>query len=484
MHALLLLISKNYVPTNTQRRLCNTLCLCAFICLPLLTACTSFTSHNELMTSVLEVRDTQGAFVAVEEFQASHPKQLNLLYALEAGELYRQAGNFAASNEMWFSAETQIQAWEKAATLDPVRVFSYMGASTINDQIKVYEGQDYEKTWLNTRIALNFLAQNNWDDARVAIKRTHEREAIIATFREQEFNALQQDAENEGWSLLGDNLGSYPVQYIQSPEVLALHNSYQNLFSHYLAGFIYEALNEPSLAAPGYRNAIELNPSSNFLKAGLEGLEQRLQSTVNPQQTDVLFVLETGDAPARIPFNVSLPFYYGNSEGELQSILISIAFPIIQPSPPISPITIALGKKTMIAEPVMDLNLMARRALHDEMPGLIFRGMTRAASKGALQYYGNQAHPFLGLAAALFSVVTERADDRIWRTLPGHILLARSDIPSGSYPLRLNGADTQQNIHISGRYAIVVIRIYKNLAVVNQVSTYGTLNNSPTTQER
>lgn len=439
------------------------------------------------MDSVLQTRDLQGPEQAVQQLHSSLSKSQHqeLLYALEAGELLRQAKNYDASNSAWFTADEQVKAWERAAMLDPAKLFSYLGASTVNERIKIYEGQDYEKTWLTTRIAMNHLAQNNWDHARVAIRRSHEREAIIANFRSKEFAEIQEQSREKGWNVLGDVLGNYPVQYIESPDVLALHNSYQNIFSHYLAGFIYEALGEPALAAPGYRNAIELAPSSELLKEGLRGLETRMRQShnTNNHQTDVLFIIETGNAPERTPFNVNLPFFYEDKEGELAVIYIPIAFPIIRPSPPAESLTLGLGEHRLKAELIMDLNLMARRALHDEMPGLIFRGMTRAASKGALQYYANETDPLLGLAAALFSITTEHADDRNWRTLPGNVLLARAYLPPGIYPLQINGRETNQNIQIDGRYAVVAIRTFGRLTLVAQTATHGKTSLTTTLQE-
>ncbi len=54
------------------------------------------------------------------------------------------------------------------------------------------------------------------------------------------------------------DLQGYPVPALDAPEVVGLKNSYQSAFSHYLSGFVYEALGENDLAAPGYRKAAEL----------------------------------------------------------------------------------------------------------------------------------------------------------------------------------------------------------------------------------
>ena len=71
-------------------------------------------------------------------------------------------------------------------------------------------------------------------------------------------------------------LSGYPVETIDNAEVNALRNSYQSALSHYLAGFVYEALGEASLAAPGYRLANELQPGRPLLEEALRGLDERM----------------------------------------------------------------------------------------------------------------------------------------------------------------------------------------------------------------
>ncbi|WP_206678116.1 hypothetical protein, partial [Salmonella enterica] len=56
--------------------------------------------------------------------------------------------------------------------------------SIINDKIRRYDGYDYEKVMLTTQMALNQLAVNDFDGARADIKKTHERETLIARQRE------------------------------------------------------------------------------------------------------------------------------------------------------------------------------------------------------------------------------------------------------------------------------------------------------------
>ena len=255
--------------------------------------------------------------------------------------------------------------------------------------------------------------------------------------------------------------------------MLALKNGYQNALSHYLAGFLYEAMNEPGLAAPGYRKAIELKPDTGVLEEGLRGLDDRSSFTWKRRQrmTDVLFVVEAGDAPARKPKAFTLPVPTGRG-----LVTASLSYPVIEPStdPLLSQLS-AAGMDLKL-EKVVDLNVMARRALKDEMPGMVLRGVTRAVAKGVLQdQLQKNAGPLGGLVAAVAAVATEQADDRMWRMLPGRVYVARGYLPPGEHRIRINGSELQQTIKVDGQYALVPLRFYHRSVLHGTVASMGQL---------
>ena len=117
----------------------------------------------------------------------------------------------------------------------------HVGAIFAGDSSREYEGQDYEKVMLTTRMAMDRVSLGDLDTARVEIKRIHEREAVIAEFRSRETAAAEQEAHDNGVRPGGKELNGYPVETLNDPEVLKLKNGFQNALSHYLAGFVYEA---------------------------------------------------------------------------------------------------------------------------------------------------------------------------------------------------------------------------------------------------
>jgi hypothetical protein len=130
-------------------------------------------------------------------------------------------------------------------------------------------------------------------------------------------------------------------------------------------------------------------------------------------------------------------------------------------------------------EKVVDVNVMARRALKDEMPGMVLRGVTRAVVKAVaqdqMQKNGGLAGALMSIAVTVGSVVTEQADDRMWRMLPGRVYIARGYLPVGEHQVQINGRPLGAPVSIEGQYTVVPLRIYEEQVIVGEISKFGQL---------
>lgn len=441
-----------------------------------LTGCASMQSHDKLASDVQSAGRTGGIPAALAQLEASAKSEDDktaLLYNLERGELLRMDRRYEDSTNAFLLADIKVKEWEETAKTNPSKLMGTVGAALISERLKNYEGQDYEKVWLTTRLAMNRVALGDFENARVDIKRTHEREAIIAEFRSKETLAAEEEAKSKGATAGGKELNGYPVETLNDPEVLALKNGYQNALSHYLAGFMYEVLGESGLAAPGYRKAIELKPETGVLEEGLRGLDNRTSFTWKRRQrmTDVLFVVEAGDAPARKPKAFTIPVPTGRG-----MVTASISYPVIEPSKDPLLTTLSATGTDLKLEKVVDVNVMARRALKDEMPGMVLRGVTRAIAKGVMQNELQKRGGLVGgLIGAVASAATEVADDRMWRMLPGRVYIARGYLPPGEHVVTVNGRALPDPVKIDGQYALVPLRLYENTVLMGSVASLGKL---------
>jgi len=157
-------------------------------------------------------------------------------------------------------------------------------------------------------------------------------------------------------------------------------------------------------------------------------------------------------------------------------VTASISYPVIDPSGDALLTKLAMDQQELALERVVDVNVMARRALKDQMPGMVLRGFTRALAKGVMQ---DQLQKNAGLFGAIVgmvpSVATEKADDRMWRMLPGRIYVARGYLPPGSHQLAIDGRGVTGKVDIGGQYALVPLRIYGDRVLVGEVARIGTL---------
>lgn len=423
--------------------------------------------------------DVPGAIRILDRNNGGSKK--DLLYYMEVGELKRLQNDFPGSFEALRLADAEVLAWEAAARLDPTRSVGQAASFLVNDKVRTYEGQDYEKVMVTTRMAMDHLAMGDWDKARVEIKRTHEREALIAEVRAKEYRKVEDEARAKGAKVSFKEISGYPVQGLETPESLALRNGYQNALSHYLAGFVYESLGEASLSAPGYRTAIELRPGQPVLEAALGGLDARLGAP-DDGQCDVLFVVETGSVPGRVSqsFNIPIPvFAYGTVT------YVQISFPILPPRAMgyQAPDVQVDGNASLPTAHILDLDAMARRALADEMPGIMLRAFTRSATKAVAQFEMQRRMAEqrrhrddganLGAALALLAfqvggAIVEQADERGWRSLPAQVSLARVRLPAGQHnvSVRSDNGSTQFPVNLSGKHALVSVRLFRGAAYV------------------
>jgi len=119
------------------------------------------------------------------------------------------------------------------------------------------------------------------------------------------------------------------------------------------------------------------------------------------------------------------------------------------------------------AQPLTALNstsAMSRRALRDDMPGIILRTSVRAITRGVAQKKMNEVNPLAGLAMGIASAVVEGADTRTWRTLPNQTQVARVRLAQGEHRLSLPSSlgGSQIKVKIERPYQVVSLRVVGN----------------------
>ncbi|UFQ00050.1 COG3014 family protein [Pseudomonas fitomaticsae] len=423
-----------------------------------LSGCGAYRNYDlelEQTSDQLKAGNIDASLALIEAHNPDEEK--DLLYYFEKGSVLSAGGEFAQSQNAWRSAEKIVIERQDAIETTGDKLLAAMGdhwGSIINDKLRRYDGYDYEKVMLTTQMALNQLAVNDFDGARADIKKTHEREALIARQREREYERVEEAAKNQGARVHYKDLQGYPVVMLDSPAVIALKNGYQSAFSHYLAGFTYEALGEKDLAAPGYRQAIELRPDMAFFQQALRDLDDPGRKA---DESDVLIIVQSGLAPGRS--SVRVPYPVKLADGQV--IVANVSFPVMvadTSTAPINQLGIDGRQQKLIA--VNSITDMSLRTLRDDMPGIIQRTTYRAFLAADVQGTDNRRNP------AKASYVTrydgfEQADTRVWRTLPNLTQVTRLRLKKGDHLISLPNAPgtAPLRIRIDQNHQVIGVRV-------------------------
>jgi len=437
-------------------------CILVVVALAALSGCAAVRNYDMELSGTLSQASLGDVDGAIKRLQANNPQaEKDLLYYFELGMLQRLKNRYDESQQTWASAQKRIESSKDTATAgaDLLRSAS---SYVLSDKVRVYEAHDYEKVMLLTYMALNYLALGDYEQARVAIKQTHELEATIAEARAKQVAEVEEEAKKRGAKTSFKELNGYPVETIDNPEVNALKNGYQSALSHYLAGFVYESLGEPSLAAPGYRLANELQPDAPALEEALRGLERRLRGG-GDGMVDVLFIVSSGMAPTMRAQIFRLPVFTLNG-----TVLVSYSFPQLLPNLSLDhPSELVVGgAQHLPLTRITSIDLMARRSLQDEMPSIMLRATARATTSAVLQSQAlrrsdRDAAAAAAIAGLALSAFLQSADDRTWRSLPGEVSIARVRLPPGVHDvtLRLPSGEQRAKVNVSGSHAVIDFRV-------------------------
>lgn len=417
----------------------------------------------------------------------------NNVYHLEKGTVIRLMGPAKLSEstrDLLFT--DQILRQNELAQTTMANSLSTLGSYLISEGIgKEYSLKGFEGSLLAYHLALNHVLQGNWDNGRVEIMKMVKRESDLAAYNSKKYQALEAERQK---GIAGMAPGSmvdtrfqagnpiingYPVNTLISPEVNSLRNSYQSAAAHYLAGFLFEQQKEASMAAPGYRQAIELRPDLQFLKDGLRNVDSNIANGIPQGTTDTLFVIETGFLPYIDSFKVNLPIPTGGAPK-----IVTITYPVIQPNTQkFYPSVVQIDNTRLSPQMVTSIDAMARRDLKDEMPGYMLRGTTRAitsvlaqiAAENAARASSKNANQAAAnaLIASLVTGITlsaiNSADVRHWSSLPANIFMARAQVPNGVREFNVQtpmGPIVGRKIQFNGNKAVVYVRMFDSRASI------------------
>jgi len=403
--------------------------------------CATYSSKFQPIERALTAHQPDAALAALDK--AYTPSGADApLYYLNQGILLRLNKRYADSNAALETAKKLIDA------VEAISVTEQTSSVIVNDTVRSYEGEDFEKVLLHLYKALNYLDLQQPYDARVEV--------------------LQVDVK---------------VRELNSDNGAALT---EEAFARYLGGIIFENLGEWSDAMVEYRKAYEAFglykkkynvalPES--LKYALLRLAERQGLTDDLKMFREEFKITDWPSVASREANGELVVTMHSSlvalKGDVASQaldptsgrFIRLALPVYRPrAVQVTQARLRVGDQTVRLDLVEDVNALAIKSLESHMATITARAVARAAVKYRATKEVEKHNATAGLLVNLAGVVSEQADTRSWSSLPAQIHLGRVSLAPGTYKAQLELLDN------SGK--LIHTQDFGNVSITQGKATY------------
>lgn len=399
-----------------------------------LAACGSLVQQYALVDQRIAYGHYAEADALVEHGRSVYGARNAVLYDLDRAMTLHLAGRYAESNTYLAHAEDRIDA------LYTTSLSREAGSFLTNDTTLPYEGEDFEKVMINIIAALNYVSLDRLDDALVEVRKVDQKLNVFNdryerknVYKEDAFARYLSGILYEARGELNDALVDYRRAYASYQEY---GKQYQTPTPPSLPGDILrtaEALGASDILAE-YRKLFpavvwtpyrRLQQSAEVIFISLNGL--------SPIKEDFFITVPVPDGQGLYPFRLAVPHFVARP--------VDLAYAEVQ-VPDVS--RVVASARTVRVE---DVTAIARKNLDDRVARIMAKAVARAtlkyAAAEAAEHAARKSHnegveAAAGLIMKVYGVMSEHADTRSWRTLPGEIQLTRIEVPPGSYGLAVN----------------------------------------------
>jgi len=411
---------------------------------------------------------------------ARQPGRNQLLCLYELGSFYHWAGDCARSAAAFAQADQVARTYEGKALASVSGGLGQVGAALTNDKVLPWEGAGFEKVMSRTLNALNYLALDDAEGARVEVRKAEE-------YQVKEHERSRREVE-EASARDGEQPATMATPALASAYrgmasfARNLRNSYENAFTYYLSSQIYRAQGPMGLndALVDIKRAFALAPDVPAVREAYQDLLARNESVAAKEDGSgtVVVLYEAGLVPRMSEVKIDLPIREKRKDGSVDSYRLSMAFPIYkdfgQPEPALRVRTPAFEKRTAR---VVDLRPMAVKALEERMPGILARSLVGAAAKVEGQKQAEELGGILArLAVELATGVVTRADLRSWLGLPAEIQAAQFQAPAGTGDVVLSNGLWTEKVALEvvpGGTTFLMVRSFPGFRTVKAVAIKG-----------
>jgi hypothetical protein len=345
-----------------------------------------------------------------------------ILYYLDKGMLAHYARDFEESSRLLEEGEQAIEAaFTKSITQE-------IGSYLINDNVRTYDGEDYEDIYINAFNALNYYHRQDPEEALVEIRRMNIKLQALTT----KYGALTTDLRQKALQ---------ETDYFPGGDSApAFSNS---ALARYLGALFYRGAgkaDDARIDLEELRLAFARAPQV-YTYPVPSSIEEEL--SVPPGMARLNVIGFSGLSPVKEQSTLRIPLLNYN--------YVKIALPVmIYRGSEVGRIEVILdNQEKFTLELLEDMEAVARETFKEHLKVIYLKSIIRAAAKGVTSVVFDEigrneegltgaVFGLLGLGTQIFSEVSETADLRMSRYFPAKAYVGGITLRPGRYSFSVN----------------------------------------------
>lgn len=465
--------------------------LCVSLCGLLLCGCATLPMHKKNLNKgqkAFRKGDLQTAYNRLSTFTEKNKQSKDAVLAcLEMGSLYRFNSEPEKSLRYFRGAEQLIAALMQ----EPEFKLSDEGAAVLtNLRALPYKGKNYERIMMNTYKALNYMILDEFDKARVELRKAYEWQAEAVHRNKKRIEKAKQaakkrsrkTAQKQDQKEKQKKGGTFDIQRARKDEkfqknLKKLHSSlekfnayadYVNPFCEWLQAVYYMAVSADSSDLERARKSLErvqsMAKNNPYVAEDLKLAQKRAKGGRFPAVTYVVFA--TGSVPDRGQIRLDIPLFLASDDVDY----VGANFPrLIEDKTFVDTLTVNTGNKSYSTELLADMDSIVAHEFKNNLPVIVIKTLISTAVKTALAAEARSATEGQGslsiitrVGTTLYQAAMNQADTRSWESLPKQFQYARCPTPdNGCIVLSLPDGRTRKVQVTPQGINVVFVRSFK-----------------------
>lgn len=392
------------------------------VALVFLAACTTGTYYqsNRSFNQDFEQGDLEGALKDLQARSSEANGKKEFLYDVNNGLVLSMLSRYNESNDHFEKAYLFGEDYR-------INYLNEVASYLTNPLFTTYKGEDHEHLMLLYYKAINYVKQNNFDDALVECRRLNirlqqlsDRYSSTDKYREDAFIHLMMGVIYEASKDFNNAFIAYRNAYnIYTGSFETLFNlgpppqlKIDILRTAWLSGMIDEFnLYKEEFGMPDYKHEINNNPELVFFwHNGLSPVKTEWGLTFVVNRRDDWLYFNNEEMSLAFPFHIG--DYSDKDKNGLGSLsIIRVAFPKYLERPvQFTQAEVVVGDKRVSLEKAEDVNSIAFKCLQERMQLEMSKALIRLAMKKVTEAQVRKTHADVGSIVGMINAFNEKAD--------------------------------------------------------------------------